>query len=252
MGENLPRARIKSCQRLPGPSGLLTHLEKLKFHIVGYGCTTCIGNSGPLPDAVSQAVTDGNLAVAAVLSGNRNFEGRVNVQVRANYLASPPLVVAYAIAGTVDLDLSKDPLATDAAGKPVYLRDIWPSSEEVAELVGKTITSAQFKKSYADVFAGDAAWKALQIPTGDRYKWDRKSTYVAEPPYFQGMKPKPDPLRDIQGARVLALLGDSITTDHISPAGNIGKSTPAGKYLQSLGVDSKDFNSYGAVAITRS
>ena len=227
-------------------AGLLTHLETLKFHVVGYGCTTCIGNSGPLPDAVSKAVTDGNLAVASVLSGNRNFEGRVNTQVRANYLASPPLVVAYALAGTVNLDLTKDALGTGKDGKPVFLKDIWPSDAEVHEAVKKHVTSAQFKKSYADVFAGEKAWQELPVPTGELYKWDASSTYIKEPPFFDGITAKPSAVTDIKKARVLAYLGDSITTDHISPAGNFSSKTPAGQYLLSLGVQPKDFNSYGA------
>ena len=227
-------------------AGLLGHMEALKFHVVGYGCTTCIGNSGPLPDAVSKAVTEGNLAVASVLSGNRNFEGRVNTQVRANYLASPPLVVAYAIAGTVNLDLTKDALGTGKDGKPVYLKDIWPSDAEVAETMKKHVTSAQFKKSYADVFAGEKAWQDLPVPTGELYKWDGSSTYIKEPPFFDGITAKPAAVTDIKKARVLAYLGDSITTDHISPAGNFSAKTPAGQYLMSLGVQPKDFNSYGA------
>lgn len=227
-------------------SGLMPYLEKLKFHLVGYGCTTCIGNSGPLPDFVSRAVTDGNLAVASVLSGNRNFEGRVNTQVRANYLASPPLVVAYALAGNINIDLSKDPLGTDKNGKPVYLHEIWPTAEEIAENAKKFVTSAQFQKSYQDVFSGQEEWRMLQVPKGDLYQWEKKSTYIQEPPFFDGLTPQPKALTDIQKAHVLAFLGDSVTTDHISPAGSIGKSTPAGQYLISLGVDPKDFNSYGA------
>jgi aconitate hydratase len=227
-------------------AGLLPHLETLGFHVVGYGCTTCIGNSGPLPDAVSKAVTDGDLAVASILSGNRNFEGRVNVQVRANYLASPPLVVAYALAGNINLDLTKDPLGQGSDGKPVYLRDIWPAPEEVSQVVSRHVTSAQFNKSYANVFSGDDNWRNLPVPTGELYKWDAKSTYIKEPPFFDGLTATPQAVTDIKGARVLAMLGDSVTTDHISPAGNIGKSTPAGQYLVSLGVQPKDFNSYGA------
>jgi aconitate hydratase len=227
-------------------AGLMPYLEQLKFNLVGYGCTTCIGNSGPLPDHIGKAITDGDLSVAAVLSGNRNFEGRISALVRANYLASPPLVVAYALAGNVNIDLTNDPLGTDKNGKPVFLKDIWPSQEQVAELVGKHVTSAQFKKSYADVFAGDKNWKELQIPTGDLYKWDDKSTYIKQPPFFDGLTLKPAPLNDIKKAHCLALFGDSITTDHISPAGNIAKTGPAGTYLQSKGVQPKDFNSYGA------
>jgi aconitate hydratase len=227
-------------------SGLLSYLEALKFHVVGYGCTTCIGNSGPLPDPIAKAVTDGDLAVASVLSGNRNFEGRVNTQVRANYLASPPLVVAYALAGNINLDLSKEPLGVDPSGKPVFLKDIWPSNEEVAATVGRHVTNAQFKKSYSDVYKGDANWQGMKVPTGDLYKWDAKSTYIKEPPFFQNMQKTPAPVADIRKARVLALLGDSITTDHISPAGSFSKSSPAGQYLMGLGVEPKDFNSYGA------
>ncbi len=227
-------------------SGLLPYLEKLKFNLVGYGCTTCIGNSGPLPDPIAQAVTDGDLAVVSVLSGNRNFEGRVNPHVRANYLASPPLVVAYALAGNINLNLATDPVGADAQGKPVFLKDIWPSSEEVAQAVQKHVTSEQFSKSYADVFTGSNEWSELQIPTGDLYQWDSKSTYIKEPPFFDGISAQPAALKDIRSARVLAFLGDSVTTDHISPAGSIGKSSPAGKYLMELGVQPKDFNSYGA------
>jgi aconitate hydratase len=212
-------------------SGLMSSLEALKFHVVGYGCTTCIGNSGPLPDAISKSVTEGDLYVASVLSGNRNFEGRVNPQVKANYLASPPLVVAYALAGSVNVDLTKDSLGVDRSGKPVYLKDIWPTDEEVAAVVAKHVTSTQFKSSYADVFKGDSAWATLQVPTGNLYAWDEKSTYIKEPPFFAGMKAKPDAVKDIHGAKVLALLGDSITTDHISPAGSFNAKSAAGQYL---------------------
>jgi len=227
-------------------AGLMPFFEALKFHLVGYGCTTCIGNSGPLPDHISKAVLEGDLSVGAVLSGNRNFEGRINPHVRANYLASPPLVVAYALAGNLNVDLSKDPVGIDPQGKPVYLKDIWPTNEQVAEHVAKFVTAAQFKTSYADVFAGDKNWKELQIPTGDLYKWDNTSTYIKEPPFFEGLSMTPAPVTDIKKARVLALFGDSITTDHISPAGSFSKSSPAGTYLISKGVDPKDFNSYGA------
>jgi aconitate hydratase len=227
-------------------SGLLPYLEKLNFHVVGYGCTTCIGNSGPLPDHISKAVSDGNLSVAAVLSGNRNFEGRINVQVRANYLASPPLVVAYALAGDMNVDLTSQPLGKGSDRKDVFLKDIWPSNEQIAETVKKFVTSAQFKKSYSDVFKGDAHWQNIQVPTGEFYKWDAKSTYIKEPPFVAEMTAQPKPVTDIRKARLLALLGDSVTTDHISPAGSIGKSSPAGQYLIKLGVDPKDFNSYGA------
>ncbi len=227
-------------------AGLMPHLEALKFHLVGYGCTTCIGNSGPLPEHISGAVVQGDLAVASVLSGNRNFEGRVNPHVRANYLASPPLIVAYALAGHMNVNLATDPLGNGKDGKPVYLKDIWPSQDEVNEVVKKTVTSAQFKKSYADVFAGDANWKGLQVPTGDLYKWDSKSTYIKEPPFFADLTMQPAPVTDIKKARVLALLGDSVTTDHISPAGSFNKTSEAGKYLIGLGVQPKDFNGYGA------
>jgi aconitate hydratase len=227
-------------------AGLLPYLEKLKFNLVGYGCTTCIGNSGPLPEHISKAVVDGDLDVAAVLSGNRNFEGRINAHVRANYLASPPLVVAYALAGNMNVDLTSEPLGNDKSGNPVFLKDIWPTQEQINEQVKKHVTSAQFQKSYADVFAGDKNWKDLQVPTGDLYKWDKDSTYIKEPPFFEGLTSKPTPVTDIKKARVLALFGDSITTDHISPAGSFSKTSPAGTYLISKGVDPKDFNSYGS------
>ena len=227
-------------------SGLLSYLEQLRFNIVGYGCTTCIGNSGPLPAAVSKAIDDGNLMVAAVLSGNRNFEGRIQQQVRANYLASPPLVVAYALAGTMEIDLSHEPLGTDQHGKPVFLREIWPTRKEVEETVEKHIKSDMYRRVYSEVFKGDEQWQALQIPEGDLYQWDDKSTYVKNPPYFVGMSPTPSAVLPIRGARVLAVLGDSITTDHISPAGSIKASSPAGKYLVEHGVTQKDFNSYGS------
>ena len=227
-------------------SGLMPSLESLKFHLVGYGCTTCIGNSGPLPDAISQAVTEGDLTVVSVLSGNRNFEGRVNTQVRANYLASPPLVVAYALAGNMEIDLTTQPLGIDKAGKPVFLKDIWPSAQEVSKLVSKNVTSAQFRKSYSDVFSGSKEWKSLKVPKGDLYQWESKSTYIKEPPFFDGITAQAPAVEGIKKARVLAFLGDSVTTDHISPAGSFGKSSPAGKYLMSLGVDPNDFNSYGA------
>jgi aconitate hydratase len=227
-------------------AGLMPHLEALKFHLVGYGCTTCIGNSGPLPDHVAKAVVDGDLAVASVLSGNRNFEGRVNPHVRANYLASPPLVVAYALAGNINTNLTTEPLGIGKNGKAVYLKDIWPSAELVAESVAKHVTSAQFNKSYADVFKGSKEWSGLKIPTGEIYKWEKSSTYIKEPPFFDHITAQPPTLKDIKKARVLALLGDSVTTDHISPAGSFSKSSPAGQYLISLGVEVKDFNSYGA------
>lgn len=227
-------------------SGLMKSLEALNFHLVGYGCTTCIGNSGPLPEPISKAVTDGDLYVASVLSGNRNFEGRVNPLVKANYLASPPLVVAYALAGSVYVDLTTESLGKDKHGKPVYLKDIWPTDEQVKEMVAKHVTSGQFKTSYAEVFKGDSAWAGLKVPSGELYAWDPKSTYIKEPPFFAGMKAKPDAVKDIHKARVLAYLGDSITTDHISPAGSFNAKSAAGQYLTSLGVKPIDFNSYGA------
>ena len=227
-------------------AGLLPSLEKLGFHLVGFGCTTCIGNSGPLAPEVSQAVTDGDLVVASVLSGNRNFEGRINTDCRMNYLASPPLVVAYALAGTMDIDLLDDPLGHDPDGNPVYLRDLWPSSAEVAELIGRAVQSDMFRKSYGQVFQGDERWNTLEVPTGESFAWDDASTYVRRPPYFDGMPATPEPVTDIHGARVLAVLGDSVTTDHISPAGVIKRDSPAGDYLTEQGVAVKDFNSYGS------
>jgi aconitate hydratase len=227
-------------------AGLLTALEQLRFNIVGYGCTTCIGNSGPLLDPVSKAIAKDDLVAAAVLSGNRNFEGRVHPEVRANYLASPPLVVAYAIAGTMDIDMATEPLGTGKDGKPVFLKDIWPSNQEVAQAVEKHIKQAMYQRVYAEIFKGDEQWAKLQVPEGNRYQWDETSTYVKHPPYFDGMTEQPAPLAELKGARCLALLGDSITTDHISPAGSIKESGPAGKYLVERGVNKKDFNSYGA------
>ena len=227
-------------------AGLMPYLEKLKFHLVGYGCTTCIGNSGPLPDPVASAVQKENLVVAAVLSGNRNFAGRINPLVQANYLASPPLVVAYAIAGRVDMDIEKDPLGTGKDGKPVYLRDIWPTNEEIQSTVRATVDAEMFRKEYESALDGDANWQGLAVPTGSVYGWDETSTYIKKPPYFDAMVDPSKPIQDLKGMRVLALLGDSVTTDHISPAGNIAKDSPAGKYLTSLGVSPKDFNSYGA------
>ncbi len=227
-------------------SGLLPYLEALKFHLVGYGCTTCIGNSGPLPEPVAEAVQKEKLVVAAVLSGNRNFEGRVNALVRANYLASPPLVVAYAIAGRVDIDLANEPLGQDPAGKDVYLRDIWPSTEEVEAVVKKSVRSEMFRKEYATALEGDAMWKSMKVPKGDRFLWDEKSTYIKKPPYFENMADPKAPITGIAGLRALAMLGDSVTTDHISPAGSIPKDSPAGQYLIGLGVQPKDFNSYGS------
>ena len=226
-------------------AGVQPALDALGFQIVGYGCTTCIGNSGPLPESVSKAIDDGKLTVAAVLSGNRNFEGRVNPQTRFNYLASPPLVVAYALAGRVDIDFESEPLGVGTNG-PVFLRDIWPSPKEVEDIVLSSVKREQFEKEYADAFGGDAEWKAIAVPTGDRYAWDSKSTYVKHPPYFEGMTMTPPGVRAIAGARVLGMFGDSITTDHISPAGSIAEKSPAGVWLKSLGVEKKDFNSYGA------
>jgi aconitate hydratase len=227
-------------------SGLIPYLEKLGFHLVGYGCTTCIGNSGPLRPEISTAIDQGDLAVASVLSGNRNFEGRINPDCRMNYLASPPLVVAYALAGSMDIDLYHEPLGNDRDGQPVYLRDIWPSEAEVSELIGQSVQSDMFRKSYAEVFEGDERWNSLEVPTGDRFAWDESSTYVRRPPYFDGMPATPEPVRDLHGARVLAMLGDSVTTDHISPAGVIKRDSPAGRYLMERGVGPADFNSYGA------
>ncbi|HKE27359.1 MAG TPA: aconitate hydratase AcnA [Bryobacteraceae bacterium] len=227
-------------------AGLLPFLEELKFHLVGFGCTTCIGNSGPLPEPVSQAVQQENLVVAAVLSGNRNFEGRINPLVKANYLASPPLVVAYALAGTVDIDMAHDPLGRDSAGKPVYLRDIWPSNEEVQETVRSAIDQGMFEHEYAHAFDGDSSWQSMPVPTGHTFQWDEHSTYIKKPPYFDEMVDPATSIADMHGMRVLALLGDSVTTDHISPAGSIAKDSPAGQYLISLGVQPNDFNSYGS------
>jgi aconitate hydratase len=227
-------------------AGLQKDLDALGFDIVGFGCTTCIGNSGPLDAAIETAVRDGKLIGCSVLSGNRNFEGRIHPLVRNNFLASPPLVVAYALAGTVHIDMAKDPLGTGSDGKPVYLRDIWPSRAEIQEVVARCIDSAMFRDSYANVFGGDKNWNSVKVPTGDRFAWADDSTYVRNPPYFEGMPAKPGSVADIRGARVLALLGDSVTTDHISPAGSIGKDTPAGKYLLSKGVQQADFNQYGA------
>jgi aconitate hydratase len=227
-------------------AGLTEPLERLGFNLVGYGCTTCIGNSGPLPEEVSKAVGEGDLAVVSVLSGNRNFEGRINPDVKMNYLASPPLCVAYALAGTMDIDIVGEPLGQDGQGQDVYLRDIWPGEREVAETIEQAVQSDMFRKSYGEVFEGDERWSTLEVPTGDRFEWAQDSTYVRLPPYFQDMPPEPEPVRDIEGARVLAKLGDSVTTDHISPAGSIKRDGPAGKYLQEQGVAPRDFNSYGS------
>ncbi|MGB7022710.1 MAG: aconitate hydratase AcnA [Candidatus Acidiferrales bacterium] len=227
-------------------SGLMHFLEELRFHLVGYGCTTCIGNSGPLPEAIGKAIKESDLVAVSVLSGNRNFEGRINPYCRANYLASPPLVVAYALAGRMDFDMEKEPLGTDKSGKAVYLRDIWPTPQEVETLMRSSVSSDMFRKEYADVYTGDNQWRSLPVPAGDLYAWDAKSTYIKLPPFFDGMPVKPGPLEDLRGMRVLALLGDSVTTDHISPAGSIPADSPAGKYLIAHGVQPKDFNSYGA------
>jgi len=227
-------------------SGLMSYLEKLNFHLVGYGCTTCIGNSGPLPEAIGAAIKDNNLVAVAVLSGNRNFEGRIHPLVRANYLASPPLVVAYALAGRMDMDLTTESLGSDSAGKPVYLRDIWPTPQEIESTVRDSVTSEMYSKEYANVFEGDAHWKSMPVPEGDLYRWDPKSTYIKQPPFFENMPKTPPSLADIHGARVLAILGDSVTTDHISPAGSIPVDSPAGKYLIANGVKPHEFNSYGA------
>ncbi|HVH55362.1 MAG TPA: aconitate hydratase AcnA [Vicinamibacterales bacterium] len=227
-------------------SGLLEYLEKLGFNIVGYGCTTCIGNSGPLPEPVSTAVREKNLVVASVLSGNRNFEGRIQSQVRANYLASPPLVVAYALAGRMQIDLTSEPLGTGSDGAPVYLKDIWPTEREIQETMLTSVKSEMFRSRYAEVFDGDHRWRALPVPIGELFEWDEDSTYIRNPPFFEGVTLEPTVLADIKGARVLALLGDSVTTDHISPAGSIPADSPAGRYLISKGVPPRDFNSYGA------
>ncbi|WWR58107.1 aconitate hydratase [Saccharopolyspora sp. SCSIO 74807] len=227
-------------------AGLWPYLEKLGYHLVGYGCTTCIGNSGPLPEEISAAIQQNDLAVTSVLSGNRNFEGRINPDVKMNYLASPPLVIAYALAGSMDFDFETDPLGHDTEGKPVFLRDIWPSPKEIQEVMDSAITQEMFTKDYSDVFAGDERWRSLPTPEGETFEWDTESTYVRKPPYFEGMGMEPEPVSDISGARVLALLGDSVTTDHISPAGAIKPDSPAGKYLSEHGIDRKDFNSYGS------
>ncbi len=226
-------------------AGLMEPLKRLGFHVVGYGCTTCIGNSGPLPEPVSRAIAEGQLSVCSVLSGNRNFEGRVHPEVRMNYLASPPLVVAYAIAGRMDIDLAREPLGVTPEGREVFLKDIWPTQAEIAEAVAR-VRREQFTESYADVFAGDDNWRGLDAPSGRRFAWDAESTYIQNPPYFAGMGHEPDELADIEGARVLALLGDSVTTDHISPAGRIEPDSPAGRYLIARGVQPRDFNSYGS------
>ncbi len=227
-------------------AGLTTYMEQLGFNLVGYGCVTCIGNSGPLPVEISKAINENDLAVSAVLSGNRNFEGRISPDVKMNYLASPPLVVAYALAGTMDHDFENDALGTSSDGKPVYLKDIWPSAQEIQSVVDSAISSEMFTKDYASVFEGDHRWKSLDTPTGKTFEWDSNSTYVRKPPYFEGMPRNPQPVTDIHGARVMAILGDSVTTDHISPAGNIKADSPAGKYLAEHGISRSDFNSYGS------
>jgi aconitate hydratase A / 2-methylisocitrate dehydratase len=227
-------------------AGLWPYLESLRFHLVGYGCTTCIGNSGPLSETIGKAIKENNLVAVSVLSGNRNFEGRINPLCRANYLASPPLVVAYALAGRMDFDIVNEPLGHDKSGKPVFLRELWPTPQEVENAMRTSISSDMFRKEYADVFTGDAKWRALPVPEGDLYAWDNKSTYIKNPPYFEGMALKAASLADLHGLRALAVFGDSITTDHISPAGSIGPDSPAGKYLIARGVQPKDFNSYGA------
>jgi aconitate hydratase len=226
-------------------SGLQKDLDKLGFNLVGFGCTTCIGNSGPLPEEISKAINENDLVAAAVLSGNRNFEGRVNADVRANYLASPPLVVAYALAGSMQIDLARDPVGKGANGRNVYLKDIWPKSKEIASFMRRSISKRLFQKKYADVFKGDSLWRGIQVPRGETYAWDHKSTYVQNPPYFARMTRKPEPITDIVGARILGLFLDSITTDHISPAGSIKAASPAGKYLLDRGVTVADFNQYG-------
>jgi aconitate hydratase A / 2-methylisocitrate dehydratase len=227
-------------------AGLVPYLEALGFHLVGYGCTTCIGNSGPLAEQISEVVNAEDLAVVSVLSGNRNFEGRINPDVKMNYLASPPLCVAYALAGTMDIDLLDEPLGTGADGEDVYLKDIWPSTEDVARTVEEAVQSDMFTSSYGEVFAGDERWNSIDVPEGDRFAWDDESTYVRRPPFFDDLSPEPAPVGDIEGARVLAVLGDSVTTDHISPAGAVKKDSPAARYLNGHRVENRDFNSYGS------
>jgi aconitate hydratase len=227
-------------------AGLDEPLETLGFDLVGYGCTTCIGNSGPLPEEVSKAISDGDLTVTSVLSGNRNFEGRVHPEVRMNYLASPPLVVVYAIAGTMNVDLYEDPLGVSKDGEPVYLKDIWPSSKEIAEVIAEHLSRDDFVVAYARLFDGDSRWQSLEAPSGSQFEWDADSTYIRNPPYFEDITLEPNPITDIEGARCLALLGDSVTTDHISPAGSIKADSPAGEYLTGLGVKPDEFNSYGS------
>jgi aconitate hydratase len=227
-------------------AGLTRYLDELGFHTVGYGCTTCIGNSGPLPEPISEAVTENDLVVCSVLSGNRNFEARIHPEVKANYLASPPLVLAYALAGRMDIDLEDEPLGQDSDGNDVYLRDLWPSAEEIADTIAEAIRSDMFSRTYADVFSGDEHWTELDVPEGDLFAWDPESTYVRLPPYFEGMSREPQQVEDFSGARCLVMVGDSVTTDHISPAGAIRPDSPAGQYLVEHGVERKDFNSYGS------
>jgi aconitate hydratase len=227
-------------------AGLTPYLDQLNFHLVGYGCTTCIGNSGPLPEPIKNAIDEGELVACSVLSGNRNFEGRIGPDIRANYLASPPLVVAYALAGRIDIDLYDEPLGEGSDGEPVFLRDIWPDAAEVSRVVGESLHSEMFTKGYGEVFAGDERWNGMDVPEGDTFAWDPDSTYIKLPPFFTDMSPEPGPVEDIRGARALALVGDSITTDHISPAGGFKRDSPAGKYLEEKGVAPKDFNSYGS------
>ena len=227
-------------------SGLDEYLDALGFNTVGYGCTTCIGNSGPLPEPISAAVAEGDLVVCAVLSGNRNFEARIHGEVKANYLASPPLVVAYALAGRMDVDLVNEPLGQGSDGEDVFLRDLWPSRDEIDAVIGKSVKGEMFSSTYADVFTGDERWRDLETPEGELYAWDEASTYVRLPPYFDGMPREPEPVADVEGARCLVWVGDSVTTDHISPAGAIRPDSPAGKYLTEHGVERREFNSYGA------
>ena len=227
-------------------AGLTPFLEALGFHTVGYGCTTCIGNSGPLSAEISQAIDEGELVVCAVLSGNRNFEARIHPEVKANYLASPPLVVAYALAGRIDLDLTTEAIGQDLSGADVFLSDLWPSAEEVRDTIAGALSEEMYRRTYEDVFTGDENWAALPVPEGDLFSWDPDSTYVRHPPYFEGMEAEPGAVEDIEGARCLVMVGDSVTTDHISPAGAIKLDSPAGRYLQEHGVERKDFNSYGS------
>jgi aconitate hydratase len=227
-------------------AGLTPYLEQLGFFTVGYGCTTCIGNSGPLPESISDAIAEGDLVVCAVLSGNRNFEARIHSEVKANYLASPPLVVAYALAGRMDLDLATEPIGQGKDGNDVFLHDIWPSAQEIQETIASSVQSEMFARTYADVFTGDDTWRALPVPEGDLFAWDPDSTYVRQPPYFDGMPHEPGSVEDVTGARCLVVLGDSVTTDHISPAGAISPDSPAGRYLVEHGIERKDFNSYGS------